>query len=100
MTNERSIDELVEEFNARAKAEGRYDGRAFWEVPSQSGSIVNIPETPESSGRVSRLHKRIAELKQAVEGPGPAEEIPEVIGDAVRAQLLLQEKAQAEQPAA
>jgi hypothetical protein len=30
MTNERSIDELVDEFNAQARAEGRYDGRAFW----------------------------------------------------------------------
>jgi hypothetical protein len=35
MTNERSIDELVDEFNAQAKTEGRYDGRA---LPLEAGT--------------------------------------------------------------
>ena len=64
MTNERSLDELVDEFNAQAKAEGRYDGRAFWEVPPTPGSILDVPETPESQARIASLRKRIAELNQ------------------------------------
>jgi hypothetical protein len=64
MTTERSIDELVNEFNAKAKAEGSYDDRAFWEVPATPESILNVPETPESLARIASLRKRIAELNQ------------------------------------
>lgn len=64
MTNERSLDELVDEFNAQAKAEGRYYGRAFWEVPPTPGSILDVPETPESQARIASLRNRIAELHQ------------------------------------
>jgi len=64
MTKERSIDELVDEFNAQAKAEGSYDGRAFWEVPPTPGSILDVPETPESQARIACLRMRIAELNQ------------------------------------
>ena len=64
MTNEPSIDELADEFNAQAKTEGRYDGRAFWEVPATPGSILDVPETPESQARIASLRNRIAELNQ------------------------------------
>jgi hypothetical protein len=60
MNNERSIDELLEQFNAHAKSEGRYDGRAFWEVPPTPGSILDIPETPDSQARIASLRTRIA----------------------------------------
>ena len=76
MTNERSIDELVDEFNAQARAEGRYDGRAFWEVPPRPGSVLDVPETPESQARIASLRKRIAELnEEATKGSGPVQEI-------------------------
>ena len=89
MNNERSIDELVDAFNAKAKAEGRYDGRAFWEVPCQSGSLLDVPETAQSRERVASLLKRIAELKQAAETSfGLVREIQEEIGDTVGGQLL------------
>jgi hypothetical protein len=76
MTNERSIDELLDEFNAQAKAEGRYDGRAFWEVPARPGSVLDVPETPESQARVASLRKRITELnEEATKGSGPVQEV-------------------------
>jgi hypothetical protein len=75
MTNERSIDELVDQFNAQAKAEGRFDGRAFWEVPATPGSILDVPETPESQARIASLRKRIAELTQARKGSESVQEI-------------------------
>ena len=85
---ERSIDELIDEFNAKAKAEGRYDGRAFWEVSPKPGSILDIPETPESRERIVWLRKRIAELKgEAEKECAPVQDIQQETGDAVQAQL-------------
>jgi hypothetical protein len=64
MSTERSIDELLADFNNKAKAEGTYDGRAFWEVPSQPGGLLDIPETPESRERIEWLKQQIAELQR------------------------------------
>ena len=87
--NERSIDELVDEFNAQARAEGSYDGRAFWEVPPRPGSILDVPETPESQARIASLRKRIAELnEEATKGSGPVQEIVQPASHPTGAQAL------------
>jgi hypothetical protein len=44
--------DLVDEFSAQAKTEGTYDGRASWEVAATPGSILDVPETPESQARI------------------------------------------------
>ena len=75
MTNERSINELVDEFNALAKSEGRYDGRAFWEVPATPGSILDVSDTSESQARIAALRKQIAELNQ--EATKESDSVPE-----------------------
>jgi hypothetical protein len=96
MTNQRSIDELVDEFNAQAKAEGSYDGRAFWEVPPRPGSILDVPETPESQARIASLWERIAELNQeARKGSESVQEIRQEASHSVGAQPLPPEQAPA-----
>ena len=64
VTTERSIDGLMADFNNKAKTEGRYDGRALWEVPPRSGSLLDVPETPESQERIEWLKQQIAELRE------------------------------------
>ena len=64
MTTEHSIDDLMADFNSKAKAEGRYDSRAFWEVPPRPGSLLDVPETPESRERIDWLKQQIAELQR------------------------------------
>ena len=93
MNNERSIDELVDEFNAQARAEGRYDGRAFWEVPPRPGSVLDVPETPESQARIASLRKRIAELnEEATKGSGPVQEVLQPASHPIGAQPLPDEQ--------
>lgn len=58
MSNERTIDELIDAFNAQAQAEGRYDSRAFWEVPSRAGSIRDVVETDKSKEDLAWLRAR------------------------------------------
>jgi hypothetical protein len=48
MNNEHTIDELIDAFNAQAKAEDRHDSQTFWDVPARPGSIRDIPETEKS----------------------------------------------------
>ncbi len=45
MSTPRSIDDVMNEMNDWAKAQGKYLGQAFWEIPRQSGSILDVPET-------------------------------------------------------
>ena len=73
MNNERTIDQLVDAFNAQAQAEGRYETRTFWEVPAQSGSIRDIPETEKAKEdlawfRARRLAKEKAWARSALQG--------------------------------
>ena len=67
MSNHEYLQTLADEFNARAKAEGRYLDKDFWEIPRQSGSILDVPTTPESKARVARLRAQIAELEEETE---------------------------------
>jgi len=55
-----SVEEAVDimrDMNDLAKAQGRTLGKAFWEIPPQPGSILDVPETAESRERVARLRK-------------------------------------------
>jgi hypothetical protein len=66
MKTPRSIDDIMKEMNDLAKAQGRYLGKAFWEIPPQSGSILDTPETPESRERIAKLRaRRLAREQQA-----------------------------------
>jgi hypothetical protein len=76
MKTPRSIDDIMNEMNDLAKAQGRYLGKAFWEVPPQPGSLLDVPETPECSERISRLRaKRLARMQAAA---GTAESVDEM----------------------
>jgi hypothetical protein len=58
MKTPRSIDQIMKEMNDLAKAQGRHLVKAFWEVPPQSSSILDAPETPASRERIARLRAR------------------------------------------
>ena len=72
MNNERTIDELIDAFNAHAREEGRYDSRTFWEAPARPGSIRDIPETEKAKDdlawfRTRRLAKEKAWARSALQ---------------------------------
>ena len=64
MNMEKSIDEIMNEMNDRAKAEGRYLGMAFWEIPRTEGSILDVPSTPEAEQRLAALRARRIERRK------------------------------------
>ncbi len=71
----KSSDDVMQELNDLAKAQGRYLGKAFWEIPREPGSMLDVPLTPEAEERIRRLDATIACLKQQRErGPVPEEE--------------------------
>ena len=61
---EKSIDEIMNEMNDQAKAEGRYLGMTFWEIPRTQGSILDVPSTPEAEQRVAALRARRLERRE------------------------------------
>jgi hypothetical protein len=73
MNTSSSIDEILNEMNDRAKVEGRYLGKAFWEIPSQPNSILAVPLTPEAELRIAALRaRRLQRRQKAAEEPEPA----------------------------
>ncbi len=83
MNTENSIDNIMNEMNDWAKAEGRYLGKAFWEIPSQPESILDVPLTPEAEQRLAALRaRRLGRSKQTaaqaepVASPAPAGSAP------------------------
>jgi hypothetical protein len=58
MNTPASIDMIMNEMNDWAKADGRYLGKAFWEVPPVTESILNAPSTPEAELRLAGLRAR------------------------------------------
>ena len=64
MSTAKSSEDVMRELNDLAKAQGRYLGKAFWEIPRQPGSILDVPLTPEAEERIRRLDATIARLKQ------------------------------------
>ena len=74
MNTPKPIDEIMNEMNDRAKAEGRYLGKAFWEIPSQPQSILVVPSTPEARERLAALRARgLQRRKKAAEQAVPGE---------------------------
>ena len=68
MNTPNSIDEIMNEMNDWAKAEGRYLGKAFWEIPSQTGSILDVTLTSEAEQRLAALRaRRLQRTKKAAE---------------------------------
>jgi hypothetical protein len=81
MNTSNSIDNIMDEMNDWAKAEGRYLGKAFWEIPSRPESILEVPLTPEAEQRIAALRarrlprrKKAAEQAEPVATPQDAEE--------------------------
>jgi len=63
----------MNEINDWAQAEGRYLGKAFWEVPSQPESILDVPLTPEAELRIAALRaRRLERRKMAARESEPA----------------------------
>jgi len=56
-----SNDDIMNRMNARAKAEGRYLDKTFWEIPCSVKSILNVPSTPESEQRIALLRASMLE---------------------------------------
>ena len=64
---EKSIDEIMNEMNDQAKAEGRYLGMAFWEIPRAQGSILDVSSTPEAEKRLAALRaERLIKSKRDI----------------------------------
>ena len=76
MKTPRSIDDIIREMNDLAKAQGRYLGKAFWEIPPQPGSLLDVPETPQSQERVARLRARRLAREQRTSRPTDGQSIP------------------------
>jgi hypothetical protein len=66
MSTSNSIDEVMNEMNDWAKAEGRYLGKAFWEISFQTDSILDAPLTTESELRLAALRARRLERRKKV----------------------------------
>lgn len=65
MNHQDSIeDKIVQETNDQARAEGRFLGKAFWEIERKPGSVFDIPKTEKSERDLAFLRKRRQELKQ------------------------------------
>ncbi len=62
--DEMSNDEIMKRMNDRAKAEGRYLGMAFWEIPREEGSILDVPMTPEAEARLAALRAERIERRK------------------------------------
>jgi hypothetical protein len=76
MTTSKDIDRIMNEMNDRAKTEGRYLTEAFWEIPSQSDSILKVPVTPEAEQRLAALRvRRLERKKKIAQQPVPAEPV-------------------------
>ncbi len=87
MSTLRSIDEIMNEMNDQAKAQGRYLGKAFWEITRQPGSILDVPVTTESRERIARLRARRLERRNgSADQTEPAEQLQGRVKVAVRDQ--------------
>ncbi len=72
MNTAKPIDDIMNEMNDWAKAEGRYLGRAFWQIAPQPGSILDIPSTPEAEQRLAALRARRLGGRKEAAGQEPA----------------------------
>ncbi len=85
MNTPRSIDEIMNEMNDRAKAQGRDLDKCFWEIPRSPGSILDRPDTPEAEERIRKVRAYIDRARQAEAVPLAA--ISEETQEAARTSL-------------
>lgn len=98
MNMEKSVNEIMNEMNDQAKAEGRYLGMAFWEIPREEGSILDVPTTPEAEARIAALRaERIERRKKKTEKVDSAPQ-PSGSGDAGRVREVQQADQQVTKP--
>jgi len=71
--------EIMKRMNDRAKAEGRYLGMAFWEIPCEEGSILDVPTTPEAEARLAALRAERIERRKKEHGGDDANVINQVV---------------------
>jgi hypothetical protein len=65
MSTEKSVREIIEEWNAKAKAQGVLLEQDPWSLPVlYPGSIVDVPVTAEAEERIRRLDALIARLER------------------------------------
>jgi len=88
MTEHEHLQDLADEFNARARAEGRYLDKDFWEIPSRPGSILDIPETDKSREDLAWFRERRRRRSEAVrELPETIRQNQDEVREAVREQI-------------
>jgi hypothetical protein len=77
MSTPSSNDEIMNEINDQAKAEGRYLGMGFWETPPSPESILDVRSTPEAERRLANLRaRRLERRKKKAAEPQPSEAAP------------------------
>jgi hypothetical protein len=65
MSTEKSVREIVEEWNAKAKAKGVLLEHDPWSLPVlYQGSILDVPVTPEAEERIRRLDALLGRLER------------------------------------
>ena len=65
MNTEKTVREIVAEWNAKAKAKGVLLEQDPWALPVlYPGSILDVPVTPEAEERIHRLDALIARLER------------------------------------
>jgi hypothetical protein len=58
MNTSKTSDDVLQEMNDLARAQGRYLDKAFWEIPRQPGSIADVPLTPERRSAFAALMRK------------------------------------------
>ena len=81
MSAEKTVRQIADEWNARAKAEGVLLDHELPSAPPAVGSLLDVPDTPESRARAAWLAEQIAELQRrdvapdADDGPKDSREV-------------------------
>jgi len=84
MSTEKSVREIVEEWNAKAKAKGMLLEHEPWSIPPVAGSILD-PPTPEGIERTAKLRKeKLARADAAKRAAAQVEEVQDQVSEPVQ----------------
>jgi hypothetical protein len=64
MNPEKTVRQIIDEWNAKAKAAGQYLDRDPWSIPPAQGSLFDVPEAAAAQARVALLQQQIADLQR------------------------------------
>ncbi len=67
MNTPRTIDDVMRDMNAWARAAGIALDRDPWSIPPAEGSLLDIPPTPEAAARIAHLRARRLARAEAVQ---------------------------------